>query len=101
MPLPIGILSRRSRKRSPNLYYRINVIGLHLPALRDRFEDIPRLVESFFLRFAPVYGGRKMSFCKSALDVLVEYPWPGNVRELENVVESIMALCPNDEVLET
>ncbi len=81
-----------------DLYYRINVIGLKLPALRDRFEDIPALVGSFVDKLKDQYGGRKLSFTTECLNRLVEYGWPGNVRELENMVESLMALCPSEEV---
>ena len=79
-----------------DLYYRINVIGLHIPPLRDRFEDIPAFVEHFVEHFSSTYRGRRVQFSQEALDTLVAYAWPGNVRELENVIESLMALCPND-----
>lgn len=84
-----------------DLYYRINVIGLHIPPLRDRFEDIQNLVEHFCSNMSSIYGGKKLTFHPDAMRILVEYPWPGNVRELENVVESLIALCPNEQVLET
>jgi two-component system NtrC family response regulator len=74
------------------------VIGLEIPPLRDRFEDIPLLIENFCKRFAALYGGRKIRLTPEAEQILVTYPWPGNVRELENVLESLMALCPNDEI---
>lgn len=81
-----------------DLYYRINVIGLHLPPLRERFEDIPFLVEHFLERLKLSYGHRDLKFSEAAMRRFTEYAWPGNVRELENVVESLMALCPNLEV---
>lgn len=84
-----------------DLYYRINVIGLHLPPLRERFEDIPHLVEHFLERLKLSYGHRDLKFSEAAMRRFTEYAWPGNVRELENVVESLMALCPNTEVGET
>ena len=81
-----------------DLFYRINVVCLNLPPLRDRFEDIPLLVEHFVTKFKPAYGGKELRLDEEALKTLIEYDWPGNVRELENVVESLMALCPNEVV---
>ncbi|MDZ4785508.1 MAG: sigma-54 dependent transcriptional regulator [bacterium] len=83
-----------------DLYYRINVIGLRLPALRDRFEDVPALIQNFSEKFRDQYGGRTLKFSEEALNKMIEYGWPGNVRELENVVESLIALCPSDTVNE-
>lgn len=82
-----------------DLYYRINVIGFHLAPLRDRFEDIPSLVNHFVRRFAANYKGREISFAEAAMDAMVQYAWPGNVRELENVVESLIALSPKDQIV--
>jgi DNA-binding NtrC family response regulator len=79
-----------------DLFYRINVVSLNLPPLRDRFEDIPLLVEHFVAKFKPAYGEKTLSFDAEAMKTLVEYDWPGNVRELENVIESLMALCPSE-----
>lgn len=90
-------LSREGRFRQ-DLFYRINVVHLALPPLRDRFEDVPALVEYFVKKFSPQYGGRQLSFSPEAITTLVQYSWPGNVRELENVIESLMALTPHDEV---
>ena len=75
-----------------DLFYRINVIALQAPALRDRFEDIGNLLEHFVRKLAPLYGGKQMKFSEEAVEKLVQYDWPGNVRELENVVESLLAL---------
>ena len=83
-----------------DLYYRINVVNLTLPPLRDRFEDIPVLIEHFVKRFSSTYGGKALSFSKEALEVMVQYDWPGNVRELENVVESLLALSPSEAITE-
>ncbi len=70
-----------------DLYYRLNVVPIHLPPLRERREDIPLLVEGFIRRYAveAKKGVRRIS--PSAMDLLISYPWPGNVRELENVIE--------------
>lgn len=88
----------KEKKFRQDLYYRINVIGIDLPPLRDRYEDIPRLMDFFIEKYASRYDSRKLSFTADALDAMVAYGWPGNVRELENVVESLLALSPSDEV---
>jgi len=67
-----------------DLYYRLNVVGLKLPPLRERVEDIPLLVEHFLERMR---GGPPRGISREALEMLARYPWPGNVRELQNVVE--------------
>ena len=90
----------KEKKFRQDLYYRINVISINLCPLRDRFDDIPHLIEYFTKRFCPLYGGRALKFDKQALDVLLTYDWPGNVRELENVIESLMALSLEDLVTE-
>lgn len=81
-----------------DLFYRINVISIDMPALRDRFEDIPYLVQHFANKFSKQYGGRQLTFTPEAMSSLVEYGWPGNVRELENSIESLLALAPQDAV---
>ncbi len=88
----------KSKMFRQDLYYRINVIGVNLPPLRDRYEDIPSLVEHFLQKFSPVYGGKKLQLSPEAMNILVQYDWPGNVRELENVIESLMALSPQEQV---
>ena len=82
-----------------DLYYRLNVINLSLPPLRDRKEDIPFLVEYFFIRychenekFLNSEGRSTLSFEPEAMQILMEHSWPGNVRELENVVERAVVL---------
>jgi two-component system response regulator AtoC len=75
-----------------DLYYRVNVVRIHLPALRERTEDIPELVRHFVDRFNRRLGLRVTGVTAAAMRALVEYPWPGNVRELENVVERAMVL---------
>lgn len=88
----------KEKKFRQDLFYRINVVGLHIPPLRDRFEDIPCLIEHFVKKFSTLYGGRMLEFSKEATTTLVEYDWPGNVRELENVIESLMALSPTSDI---
>ncbi|WP_422369993.1 nitrogen regulation protein NR(I) [Hoeflea sp.] len=80
-----------------DLFYRLNVVPLRLPALRDRAEDVPDLVRHF-VRFAVREGLDAKRFDGEALDLLKAYPWPGNVRELENVVRRVMALYPQDVI---
>ncbi len=71
----------------PDLYYRLNVIALYLPPLRDRKEDIPILAEAFLKRIAKERGEPTKRLAESALDTVMAYDWPGNVRELENALE--------------
>jgi two-component system nitrogen regulation response regulator GlnG len=80
-----------------DLYYRLNVVPLRLPALRDRAEDVPDLVRHF-VRHAVGEGLDAKRFDGEALELLKAYPWPGNVRELENVVRRVMALYPQDVI---
>jgi two-component system response regulator PilR (NtrC family) len=75
-----------------DLYYRINVIPLHLPPLRERGEDIPMLAEHFVTRFAAELGKPIQGLSAESLSVLVQYHWPGNIRELENAMERAVAL---------
>jgi DNA-binding NtrC family response regulator len=73
----------------PDLYYRLSVIVIRLPPLRERRDDIPLLI-SAFLRAACARAGRQVEFSSSALDALLAYDWPGNVRQLENAIERIV-----------
>ncbi|HUI42453.1 MAG TPA: sigma-54 dependent transcriptional regulator [Terriglobia bacterium] len=75
-----------------DLYYRLNVITLSLPPLRERKEDIPLLLEHFLARFAKENGRTGLRFSPEALKLLMDYNWPGNVRELENAVERAVVL---------
>jgi two-component system, NtrC family, response regulator AtoC len=76
-----------------DLFYRLNVFALHLPALRERREDIPLLVEHFISRMNARMGLAVTGATPEALKMLVDYDWPGNVRELENCVERAIVLC--------
>ncbi len=82
-----------------DLYYRLNVVELHLPALRDRRSDIPRLIEFFNGRLGESRGRAVKGFTDDAMARLERYHWPGNVRELENIVERLTVFC-DDEVVE-
>jgi two-component system response regulator PilR (NtrC family) len=79
-----------------DLYFRLNVIPLHLPPLRERKEDIPLLIEHFLKK----YSDRKVQFSGSAMNMLINYTWRGNVRELENTIERILLFTESDVITE-
>ena len=81
-----------------DLYFRLAVIPLHVPALRERREDIPALIDHFLQRFAAEAGRRPKTVDPQALERLVAYSWPGNVRELRNLSERLMIMAPGDVV---
>jgi len=81
-----------------DLYFRLNVIPIFVPPLRDRQEDIPLLSEHFMRQFAREYGRRLKSLDPSASAVLARYSWPGNVRELRNVIERLMIMVPGEVI---
>lgn len=81
-----------------DLYYRLNVIELNMPALREMREDIPLIAEAVLTRLCQESVRPACSFKKEALDVLMSYDFPGNVRELENILERTLALCPDTEI---
>jgi DNA-binding NtrC family response regulator len=80
------------------LYYRLNVLRIELPALCDRKEDIPLLVESFIEEFTRRHNRTFHGISSEAMEILKEYHWPGNVRELNNLIESMVVLAPGREV---
>jgi DNA-binding NtrC family response regulator len=81
-----------------DLYYRLHVITIPLPALRDRKEDIPLLLQHFLQKYGEENGKSGLEISPDALDVLVDYDWPGNVRELENVVERAAVLSSGSRI---
>ena len=81
-----------------DLYYRLNVVPIRLPLLRERAEDIPLLVETFLDQLCPLHHKSRKHFTADTMQHILAYPWPGNVRELKNVVERIVVTCPDDEV---
>jgi DNA-binding NtrC family response regulator len=76
-----------------DLFYRLNVINIHIPALRDRIEDIPLLTKSFLERISHELGKSVSDISEGALKKLMEHQWPGNVRELENAIERAIVTC--------
>jgi len=81
-----------------DLYFRLAVVTLWLPPLRERREDIPGLVASYLEHFGPILGGQVRTLKPRALEALVNYDWPGNVRELINVIERSTLLATSDEI---
>ncbi len=81
-----------------DLYYRLNVLRIYLPPLRERREDIPLLVRRFVREFSRQHDRPFHGISADALELLVSYPWPGNVRELRNLVESMVVLAPGHEI---
>ena len=81
-----------------DLYYRLNVISVQLPPLRERKEDIPLLIGHFVRKFCEENGKPTCQVTPEVLKLLVEYDWPGNVRELENVIERAVVLSPQREI---
>jgi DNA-binding NtrC family response regulator len=82
-----------------DLFYRLNVLSIHLPPLRERREDIPHLVRKFITDYSAEHDREFHGISADAMQLLVEYPWPGNVRELRNLVESMVVLSHGREVL--
>ncbi len=83
-----------------DLYYRLNVVAIHIPPLRDRMEDILPLVHHFLKKFAEVHPNTPSKITQGAIESLMEYDWPGNVRELENVLESAVVMAEEDLISE-
>jgi DNA-binding NtrC family response regulator len=81
-----------------DLYYRLNVLNIYLPPLRERREDVPLLVRRFVREFAREHDRPFPGISAEAMSLLVAYPWPGNVRELRNLIESMVVLSPGREV---
>jgi len=93
----LSALVREEKFRS-DLYYRVNVVRLVLPPLRERREDIPLLVEHFIARFNRLRGKDICGVSPEALACLMRHDYPGNVRELENAIEHAFVLCPGGEI---
>ncbi|HOO89695.1 MAG TPA: sigma 54-interacting transcriptional regulator [Syntrophales bacterium] len=87
----------RQKSFRSDLYYRLHVIPVHIPPLRDRIPDIPYLVTLFLNRFNKQYSKNKM-FSSEAMDKLIHYSWPGNVRELANLIERLVVISPYNRI---
>jgi two-component system response regulator PilR (NtrC family) len=106
-PVDVRVLSATHRKLDElvkagkfreDLYYRINVIELRVPALRERLDDVPQLVDVLLDRVARHIGVTRPEISDEALEKLLSYSYPGNVRELENILERAVTLCSNDRI---
>jgi transcriptional regulator with GAF, ATPase, and Fis domain len=89
----------REGKFREDLFYRIHVVEVHLPSLRERSEDIPQLVDHFLGIFSARYKREKKAVSREALRVLADHDWPGNVRQLENVLLNAWVMSEEDELL--
>jgi two-component system nitrogen regulation response regulator NtrX len=88
----------RAGRFREDLYFRLNVIPIFVPALRDRQEDVPMLADHFMAAFAREYGRRIKAFEPAAVTTMQQYSWPGNVRELRNVIERLMIMVPGETI---
>ena len=86
-----GVRNGRFRQ---DLYYRLNIVPITIPPLRQRKEDIPLMVQAFIERYSRKLGKEITSIQKETMKALQDYPWPGNVRELESLLERAVILCP-------
>jgi two-component system nitrogen regulation response regulator NtrX len=93
--LPAEIRGGRFRE---DLFFRLNVIPIAVPPLREREDDIPLLAEHFIMQLSREYGRRPKTFETAAMAALRRYTWPGNVRELQNVLERLMIMVPGDVI---
>ena len=107
VPVDVRILSATHRNLQElvkagrfreDLYYRINVIELHVPALRERLDDVPLLVDVLLDRVSKQIGVKRPEITDEALEKLLDYAYPGNVRELENILERAVTLCSGDRI---
>lgn len=93
----LGQLAQENRFRE-DLYYRLNVINIQMPPLRERREDVPLLAEFFVRKYCQENGKPSYLIAPEALKLLIDYHWPGNVRELENVIERAVVLAQGDAI---
>jgi DNA-binding NtrC family response regulator len=88
----------RENRFREDLFYRLNVISIHVPPLREKKEDIPLLVETFIRRYCLEMNKEEVKIAPTALKLLLDYDWPGNVRELENVIERALVIGQGKEI---
>ncbi|AIF53882.1 sigma-54-dependent Fis family transcriptional regulator [Pelosinus sp. UFO1] len=93
----LEVMVKEGRFRE-DLYYRLNVIPVSLPPLKDRKDDIPLLVDFFLKKFNKDFGRGILGIKKTTMDALISYDWPGNVRELKNTIERVVALADNQYI---
>ncbi len=107
-PINVRIIAATNRKLDTaisqktfrdDLYYRLNVVPISLPPLRERKEDIPELIDLFTSRFAQEYQLPKIGISSETIKKLIEYEWPGNVRELENAIKRALVMCSGQMLL--
>lgn len=91
-------LEVREGRFREDLFYRINVVPIRLPQLKDRKEDIPLLVETFVDELCKIHQKSRKRFTPDAMRMILNYAWPGNVRELKNAVERIVVTCPETRI---
>jgi DNA-binding NtrC family response regulator len=95
---PLRELVEEGRFR-PDLFYRLNVLRIYLPPLRERPEDVPLLVRRFIQDYSEQHDRPFHGISAEAMQLLMQYPWPGNVRELRNLIESMVVLAPDHEIV--
>ena len=88
--------SLKSGDLREDLFYRLSVIEIHIPSLRDRKEDIPLLVKHFLSLLTKNYGGSEKRFSDESMEMMMDFDWPGNIRELRNVVERVLLTCSEE-----
>ncbi|OPZ22619.1 MAG: Transcriptional regulatory protein ZraR [candidate division BRC1 bacterium ADurb.BinA364] len=88
----------KEKKFREDLFYRLNVIPIRMPSLRERIDDIPELIDHFIARFNQESGSRLSGASAEALALMRQYPWPGNIRELENLIERLSVLVGEGEI---
>jgi DNA-binding NtrC family response regulator len=88
----------RTRRFREDLFYRLNVVHIHIPPLRERREAVAPMAQQFLHEFCTKYGKHDRRFADDALTRLSQYPWPGNVRELRNVVESLVLMTKGEQI---
>ncbi len=90
----------KSGRFREDLFYRLNVIPIHIPPLRERTDDIPQLIDFFNRRFSSLMGFSEIRFSRQAMKCIFEYQWPGNIRQLENFVERMIVLQPEGHIVQ-
>ncbi|MFH0778808.1 MAG: sigma-54 dependent transcriptional regulator [Candidatus Eisenbacteria bacterium] len=90
----------RKKKFREDFYYRLNVVAVEVPPLRERKDDVPLLVDSFIGEFNEEHGKKVRGITRGAMDLLVRHDWPGNVRELKNCIEGMVVFCARERALD-